>query len=126
MDLLRYPQPLNIPPVLAPVRGSHTDFVTPSTLCLTDCLNWLWQSSNLKLRNDDMTMPQRLAALKDTDILQLNEAAEILGLEPSYLEYLAASKAFGLKSKAIKWKRQFIVSDLRNFLEARAKGVTSG
>ena len=108
------------------MRGSHTDFVTPSTLCLTDCLNWLWQSSNLKLRNDDMTMPQRLAALKDTDVLQLNEAAEILGLEPSYLEYLAASKAFGLKSKAIKWKRQFIVSDLRNFLEARAKGVTSG
>ena len=71
-------------------------------------------------------MPSRLEAYKDTDILQLNEAAEILGLEPSYLEYLAASKAFGLKSKAIKWKRQFMVGDLRNFLEARAKGVTGG
>ncbi|TSA03931.1 MAG: hypothetical protein D4R76_03855 [Methylococcus sp.] len=73
-----------------------------------------------------MTMPNRLDALKDTDVLPLNEAAELLGLEPSYLEYLAASKAFGLKSKAIKWKRQFIVSDLRDFLQARSKGVTGG
>ncbi|MEI6355009.1 MAG: hypothetical protein WCO47_09820 [Methylococcus sp.] len=71
-------------------------------------------------------MPNRLDALKDTDVLPLNEAAELLGLEPSYLEYLAASKAFGLKSKAIKWKRQFIVSDLRDFLQARSKGVTGG
>lgn len=73
-----------------------------------------------------MTMPNRLDALKDSDVLPLNEAAELLGLEPSYLEYLAASKAFGLKSKAIKWKRQFIVSDLRDFLQARSKGVTGG
>jgi len=73
-----------------------------------------------------MTMPNRLDALKDTDVLPLNVAAELLGLEPSYLEYLAASKAFGLKSKAIKWKRQFIVSDLRDFLQARSKGVTGG
>ncbi len=91
-----------------------------------------WRSASLALDQFyfsdkyDMTMPSRLEAYKDTDILQLNEAAEILGLEPSYLEYLAASKAFGLKSKAIKWKRQFMVGDLRNFLEARAKGVTGG
>jgi hypothetical protein len=64
-------------------------------------------------------MLDRLEHLSDDQILNLQEAASLLGLEHLTLEYLANRKAYGLKSKVIKAKRTFIVSDLRAFLLAR-------
>jgi len=64
-------------------------------------------------------LPHRLEHLADKQILNLEEAAALLGLEQLTLEYLMNRKASGLKSKVIKAKRTFIVSDLRTFLNAR-------
>lgn len=64
-------------------------------------------------------MLQRLEHLPDDQILNLQEAALLLGLEHLTLEYLANRKAYGLKSKVIKAKRTFVVRDLRAFLHAR-------
>ena len=64
-------------------------------------------------------MPHRVENLADTQVLNLQEAGALLGLEHLTLEYLANRKAYGLKSKVIKAKRTFIVSDLRAFLHAR-------
>ena len=64
-------------------------------------------------------MPHRLEHLADTQVLNLQEAAALLGLEHLTLEYLANRRAYGLKSKVIKAKRTFVVSDLRTFLNAR-------
>jgi hypothetical protein len=64
-------------------------------------------------------MPHRLEHLSDDQILSLQEAASLLGLEHLTLEYLANRKAYGLKSKVVKAKRTFIVRDLRAFLHAR-------
>lgn len=64
-------------------------------------------------------MTHRLDHLADTQVLNLQEAAAFLGLEHLTLEYLANRKAYGLKSKVIKSRRTFIVSDLRAFLNAR-------
>jgi hypothetical protein len=52
-------------------------------------------------------MPHRLDHLADTQVLNLQEAAAILGLEHLTLQYLANRKAYGLKSKVIKAKRTF-------------------
>ena len=64
-------------------------------------------------------MPHRLENFPDNQMLNLQEAAALLGLEHLTLEYLANRKAYGLKSEVIKAKRTFIVSDLRAFLNAR-------
>lgn len=64
-------------------------------------------------------MLERLAHFPDDQVLTLQEAAPLLGLEVLTLEYLANRKAYGLKSKVVKAKRTFIVSDLRAFLNAR-------
>lgn len=64
-------------------------------------------------------MPHRLENLADNQVLNLQEAASLLGLEHLTLEYLTNRKAYGLKSKVIKAKRTFVVSDLRTFLNAR-------
>jgi hypothetical protein len=64
-------------------------------------------------------MPHRLEYLSDDKILNLQEAALLLGLEHLTIEYLANRKAYELKSKVIKAKRTFVVSDLRAFLNAR-------
>jgi len=66
-----------------------------------------------------VNMPHRLENLSDHQVLNLQEAASLLGLEHLTLEYLANRKAYGLKSKVIKAKRTFVVSDLRAFLLAR-------
>ncbi|RQW81368.1 MAG: hypothetical protein EHM62_04990 [Methylococcus sp.] len=64
-------------------------------------------------------MSDRLENLADDQILTLQEAAALLGLEPLTLETLALRKAYGLKSRMNKAKRSFVVSDLRAFLIAR-------
>ena len=61
-------------------------------------------------------MPPQLEHLKDDQILTLQEAAALLGLENPTLESPASRKAYGLKSRMYKTKRSFIVSDLRAFL----------
>ena len=68
-------------------------------------------------------MPQQLNHLKDDQILTLQEAAVLLGLENLTLESLASLKAYGLKSRMYKTKRSFIVSDLRDFLMARQQST---
>jgi hypothetical protein len=70
-------------------------------------------------------MPNRLEHLPDDQILTLQEAAALLGLEPLTLETLALRKAYGLKSRMNKAKRSFVVSDLRTFLIAREKSGVS-
>ncbi len=71
-------------------------------------------------------MPDRLDHLADDEVLTLQDAAPLLGLEPLTLEYLANRKAYGLKSKVVKAKRTFIVRDLRAFLLARQQsGLTA-
>lgn len=64
-------------------------------------------------------MSDRLENLAEDQILTLQEAAALLGLEPLTLETLALRKAYGLKSRMNKAKRSFVVSDLRAFLIAR-------
>jgi hypothetical protein len=64
-------------------------------------------------------MPHRLENLADHQVLNLQEASSLLGLEHLTLEYHANRKAYGLKSKVINAKRTFVVSDLRAFLSAR-------
>jgi hypothetical protein len=64
-------------------------------------------------------MSDRLENFADDQILTLQEAAALLGLEPLTLETLALRKAYGLKSRMNKAKRSFVVSDLRAFLIAR-------
>ena len=71
-------------------------------------------------------MPERLDQLAEDQVLTLQDAAPLLGLEPLTLEYLANRKAYGLKSKVVKAKRTFIVRDLRAFLLARQQsGLTA-
>jgi hypothetical protein len=52
-------------------------------------------------------MPHRLDHLTDTQVLNLQEAAALPGLEHLTLQYLANRKAYGLISKVIKAKRTF-------------------
>ena len=68
-------------------------------------------------------MPPQLEHLKDDQILTLQEAAALLGLENPTLESLASRRAYGLKSRMYKTKRSFIVSDLRDFLMARQQST---
>jgi len=68
-------------------------------------------------------MLERLEHFPDDKVLTLQEAAPLLGLEVLTLEYLANRKAYGLKSKVVKAKRTFIVSDLRAFLNARQQSA---
>jgi hypothetical protein len=69
-------------------------------------------------------MSDRLENLADDQILTLQEAAALLGLEPLTLETLALRKAYGLKSRMNKAKRSFVVSDLRAFLIARQQSAS--
>ena len=68
-------------------------------------------------------MPPQLENLKDGQILTLQEAAALLGLENPTLESLASRKAYGLKSRIYKTKRSFIVSDLSAFLMAHQQST---
>jgi hypothetical protein len=69
-------------------------------------------------------MSDRLENLADDQILTLQEAAALLGLEPLTLETLALRKAYGLKSRMNKAKRSFVISDLRAFLIARQQSAS--
>ena len=64
-------------------------------------------------------LPHRLEHIADKQILNFHEATALLGLEHLTLEHLVNRKAYGVKSKVIKAKRTFIVSDLSSFPNAR-------
>jgi hypothetical protein len=69
------------------------------------------------------TMPDRLDHLDDDAIIPIETACELLGFSQTQLELWALGKSFGLKSVAPKMRRQFLVRDLRAFLQARQRAL---
>jgi|GEM_PF-2598527 hypothetical protein len=70
-------------------------------------------------------MTQPLEGLADDHVLSLRDAANLIGLEPLKLEYFALNMTYGLKSKYLKGKRQFVVADLKAFLRTRSANVST-
>ncbi|GAB6048987.1 hypothetical protein JCM19379_28190 [Methyloparacoccus murrellii] len=69
-------------------------------------------------------LPEYLNHLDDDAVIGIDTACELLGFSKTQLEHWALSKSFGLRSVAPKMKRQFVVRDLRAFLEARNRALT--
>ena len=63
--------------------------------------------------------------LDDDEVISINAASELLGFSKAQLELWALAKSFGLRSVALRKKRQFMVCDLRAFLEARNRALYS-
>lgn len=68
-------------------------------------------------------MTDPLIHLDDDDVISIETACELLGFSKTQLELWALGKSFGLRSVAPKMRRQFLVRDLRAFLEARHRAL---
>jgi len=70
-------------------------------------------------------MPDRFKHLDHDAVISIDAAGELLGFSKAQLELWALAKSFGLRSVALRKKRQFMVCDLRAFLEARNRALYS-